>query len=189
MFNTTVLELASGYEKRNINWSKVKARYNVMHGVKKPSQMTELLNFFYARYGRAYSFPFYDHKDHDITNQVIGEGDGTTQVFQLIKTYSSGGHSYERLITKIKPDTISGVTVGGVPREYNSVAANGYSVNNLTGEITFVTAPGDGAEIVVGACEFYVHVRFDSDFMDIQLVTWDAETWADIFLVEVKEDV
>lgn len=189
MFNTTVLELASGYEKRNMNWSKVKARYNVMYGVKKPAQMTELLNFFYARRGRAYSFPFYDHKDHLITNQIIGKGDGVKKEFQIIKTYSSGGHSYERLITKLKPDTISGVTVGGVPRVLNSVDANGYTVDNLTGKITFVTAPLAGTDIVVGSCEFYVHVRFDTDYMDIQLVTYDAETWADIFLVEVKEDV
>lgn len=189
MFNTTVLELASGFERRNINWAKVKARYNVMHGVKTPEQMDDLLNFFYARRGRAYSFPFYDHKDHTITNQIIGEGDGAKSEFQIIKTYTSGGHSYERLITKLKPNTISGVTVNGVARVKDSVEANGYTVDNLTGKITFVTPPTSGADVVVGSCEFYVHVRFDTDFMDIQLVTYDAETWADIFLVEVKEDV
>src|SRR5690554_1675118 len=76
-FNTTVLELASGYEKRNINWSKVRARYNVAYGIKKPQQMDLMLNFFYARMGRAYSFPYFDHKDHKVQGQVIGYGDGT----------------------------------------------------------------------------------------------------------------
>lgn len=188
MFNTTILELASGFERRNINWSKVRARYNVTHGVKTPTDMDALLNFFYARFGRAYSFPFLDHKDHKIVNQIIAHGDGTTTTFQIIKRYQSGTYYYDRLITKIRPNTIGNVMVAGVPRVLNGGGADGYTLNPLTGVITFTTAPVLNDPIIVTYVEFYVHVRFDVDYMDIQLVTYRAESWTDIFLVEIKED-
>lgn len=189
MFNTTVLELASGYEKRNINWQKVRARYNVAYGAKQPHQMDALLKFFYARRGRAYSFPYHDWKDYKIEDQYLGEGDDVTREFQIIKTYSSGGHSYERLITKLAPGTISGLTASGVPYTLNDGGAYGYTVDLLTGMITFNNPPPMGAPIFLGYVEFYVHVRFDTDYMDIQLFTYDAESWADIFLVEIKDDI
>ncbi|RQP03999.1 MAG: hypothetical protein D1H97_20275, partial [Paracoccus sp. BP8] len=93
------------------------------------------------------------------------------------------------LITKIRPNTLGQVLVDGVPRVPNVATPNGFTINNQTGQITFVTAPGLGQAIDITYLEFYVHVRFDVDFMDVQLVTYRAETWADIFLVEIKEDV
>lgn len=188
MFNTTILELESGHEKRNINWEKVRARYNVGHVARKPEYMDLVLNFFYARHGRAYSFPFKDVKDHKIVNQVIALGDGTTTEFQIYKQYESGGFTYDRLITKLIPDTLGDVMVGGVPQVLNGGGADGFTVNNLTGKLTFNTAPAEDDPIIVTYVEFYVHVRFDTDFMDIQMITWDAESWHDIFLVEIKED-
>lgn len=187
-FSTTVLELASGYEKRNINWSKVKARYNVAHGVRTPEQMAELLNFFYARYGKAYTFPFLDHQDHKIVNQQLGIGDGATTSFQIYKRYQSKTYFYDRLITKLRPDTIGNVTVDGVPYVLDSDDDNGYSLDMLSGQVVFKVAPITDAVIVLTYIEFYVHVRFDVDYMDIQLVTYRAESWTDIFLVEVKEN-
>jgi len=187
-FNTTVLELASGYEKRNQNWSKARARYNVTYGIRNPDQMTRLLNFFYARRGRAFSFPYFDHKDHMIKNQAIGVGDGSTRTFQIFKRYESGGFYYDRLITKLIPNTLKSVAVGGVVRNPNT-----YTVDPLTGTITFTGStsniPPVGAEIFISEVQFYVHVRFDTDLADIQLVTFGAESWTDIILIEIKEDV
>lgn len=189
MFNTTVLELSSGYEKRNMNWAKVRARYNVAYGVRKPEQMDNLLNFFMARRGRAFSFPYHDWKDYKVINQQIGVGDGNQTQFQIVKQYISGGHGYNRLITKLSPGTIGNVMVNGVPRVLNGMGVDGYTVNNLSGIITFNQAPVNAHPVILTYVEFYVHVRFDTDFMDIQLVTYDAESWTDIFLVEIKEDV
>lgn len=189
MFNTTVLELASGYEKRNINWSKVRARYNVAYGIKKPEHMDKMLDFFYARMGRAYSFPYFDWKDHKIEGQVLGYGDGVRREFAIFKRYESGGHFYDRQITKLKPDTIANVQVDGFPYTENGNDEFGYTADRFTGVITFNQAPAQDVEVMLGYCEFYVHVRFDTDFMDIQLLTFEAEAWTDIFLVEIKEDV
>lgn len=189
MFNTTVLELASGYEKRNINWSKVRAQYNVTYGLRRPEQMTALLNFFYARMGRAYSFNYYDHKDHVIESQILGEGDGTQTNFQIWKTYGDQTHFYNRLITKLVPDTLTTMFVDGLPRPKDAGDPDGFQVDDLTGIVSFNTPPAPSEEVMLGHCEFYVHCRFDSDFMDVQLVTFEAETWSDIIIVEIKEDV
>lgn len=187
-FSTTVLTLASGHEKRNINWAKVRAQYNVAYGVKEPDQMTALNNFFMARWGRAYSFQYFDWRDHKIESLPLGTGDGSTKEFQIFKRYTSGGYSYDRQITKIKPNTIANVTVGGVSMILDDAGANGYTLDRLTGKITFKTAPATGAAIVLGYVEFYVHVRFDTDMMDIQLPTYNAEVWTDIILLEIKDE-
>lgn len=188
-FNTTILELASGYEKRNINWAKVRAKYNVAHGVRTPEQMDTLLNFFYARYGRAYSFPFLDHKDHKVVSQQIGLGDGVKKVFQIFKRYQSQSYFYDRLITKIRPNTLGQVLVGGVPYLLGSNTAHGFTIDNLSGQIIFKEAVAVDVPVVITYVEFYVHVRFDIDYMDIQLLTYRAESWTDIFLTEIKEDI
>lgn len=180
-FNTTVLELASGYERRNRNWKKVRGRYNVAYGVRTPEQMDNLLNFFYARNGRAFSFPYFDWKDHKIKLQDIGVGDGATRNYQIFKRYESGGFYYDREITKIVPNSITEVYVGGFPTV-------DYTVDYLTGIITFNDPVPDGEVITLIECQFYVHVRFDTDMADIQLVTYEAESWPDIVLVEIKED-
>jgi uncharacterized protein (TIGR02217 family) len=179
-FNTTVHELASGYEKRNINWSKARCRYNVAFQNRNPAAMSAILDFFYARFGRAHSFPFLDHKDHKILNQQIGLGDGATTAFQIMKTYTSGGASYNRKITKIIPASITTVTVGGTP-------TTAYTLDVLTGLITFTSAPAASAPIVINEVQFYVHCRFETDYMDIQLNNFEAETWQDIYIVEIKE--
>lgn len=187
-FSTTVLTLASGHEKRNVNWAKVRAQYNVAYGVKEPAQMTALNNFFMARWGRAYSFQYFDWRDHIIENLLLGVGNGTTRQFQIFKRYISGAYNYDRQITKIKPNTIANVTVNDVPMVLNGSGATGYTLDRLTGKVNFNTAPASGVPIVLGYVEFYVHVRFDTDMMDIQLPTYNAELWTDIILLEIKDE-
>jgi uncharacterized protein (TIGR02217 family) len=142
--------------------------------------MDEVLAFFYARFGRAYSFLFYDHNDHTVTNQVIGTGTGAQAAFPMIKRYTSGSSYYDRTITKLVPDSIGDVMVNGLP-------VTAYTMDPLTGIITFDTPPANTHPIIVTSVEFYVHARFDNDFADIQLNNYEAETWQDIMIVEVKE--
>lgn len=99
-FNTTVLPLSSGREKRNINWKNVRCEYDISYGIKEFDQIELLKNFFYARRGKAYGFRFKDWGDYECTNQIIGTGNGVKTAFQLIKTYVSGNDSYTRTISK-----------------------------------------------------------------------------------------
>lgn len=157
MFSTTIMALNSGFERRNINWATVRAAYEAMHGIKSREQMEELINFFYARMGRAYSFRYKDWSDYEIGPQIIGTGDGSTEDFQLIKTYESGGFAYDRLISKPVEGTLVNVAVA------NAIAAStilllGGNADNLdtitigSRTYTFVAgSPANDDEIEIGA--------------------------------------
>lgn len=184
-FNTSVLELASGFEKRNINWSQVRARYDVAHGVKTMEQMEALRDFFYARQGKAYSFRFKDFLDFEIMNQQIGVGDGVTRKFQIYKTYTSGVNFYNRLITKIVQGTVGGVFVGATP-----VLNPETCIDLNTGVLTLppaINTPLVDVPVTVSYCEFDVHVRFDTDHFDATHDQWETMSWSSIPLVEIKE--
>jgi uncharacterized protein (TIGR02217 family) len=106
----------------------------VASGLKKQTQLDTLIAFFRARKGRAHGFRFKDWTDYKATAQALGTGNGTITTFQLIRTYSSGGSTDVRTITKPVAGTVK-VYLAGV------LQASGWSVNTTTGVITFTTAP------------------------------------------------
>jgi uncharacterized protein (TIGR02217 family) len=55
-FATTVVATGSGHEKRNVNWSEARGRWDVASGLKKQAQIDELIAFFRSRRGKAYGF-------------------------------------------------------------------------------------------------------------------------------------
>lgn len=183
-FKTTVIALASGLERRNREWKRVRAVYDVSHGIKSPEQMEQLRNFFYARHGMADSFNYFDHADHLIFNQNIGIGDGVQRNFQIIKSYiDDGNYQYDRVITKIAPGTDLPILVGGIPQ----TKGTHYTLNYTTGIVTFTTAPAAGLPINLPTAEFYVHCRFDIDHFDPVHEFWLYQSWESIPIVEIKD--
>jgi uncharacterized protein (TIGR02217 family) len=177
-FNTTVIQLTSGHEQRNINWSEAKATYEASHGIKTRAQMEELIDFFYARYAKAYGFRFKDWADFQLAAEPIATADGVVTVFQVIKTYEPLGYPYKRIIRKLNPGTITvfnnGVDVTG-----------SVTLDNNTGLITFGVAPLAGHVIAVSG-EFHVPVRFDIDDMKVTQDQFEVMSWPSIPLVEIK---
>ncbi|HNQ98402.1 MAG TPA: DUF2460 domain-containing protein [Trueperaceae bacterium] len=199
-FKTTVLQLASGFEQRNIDWEQVKGEWDISYGLMSlrdnelDTYIHAVRDFFYARSGRAHGFRFKDWSDFEIGepsdplggHQLIGLGDGATTQFQVFKRYSSGGVSYDRVIKKLVSGTVS-VLLDSV------VQLAGYSVDVNTGLVTFDVAPaatggsGPGGEVVVQvACEFDVPVRFDDDHLKITVQTAQAGQIPAIPLVEIR---
>ncbi len=178
-YSTDIVITHGGYEQRNINWAQSRARYNVAHGVKTQSQLDALIAFFRARKGRADGFRFKDWSDYKVTGQAIGTGNGSNKIFQLVKTYSNGGITETRTITKPVTGTLA-VYV-------NSVLQSGpaYSLDSTTGKITFVTAPANTSPITADF-EFDVPVRFDTDRLSATLDAYGVNSWNDIPLVEVR---
>ncbi len=183
-FNTTVISLNSGYEKRNINWSQVRAKYNAAHGIKEREQMEELLAFFYARMGKAYSFRYFDPLDFNTGHQVLGAGDGTRTDFQIVKVYVSGVYTYTRKITKPIDGSLVGVRVGGVIQNPSN-----YTINWSSGVISFKHdfIPASLAVVEIENCEFHVHARFDTDHMEVTHDFWETMSWPQIPIVEIKD--
>lgn len=177
-FATSVVATASGYEQRNINWSSARGRWDVASGLKKQTQLDMLISFFRARKGRAHGFRFKDWTDYKATGQAIGTGDGTSKIFQLSRTYLSGGSTDVRTITKPVAGTVK-IYLAGV------LQASGWSVNTTTGVITFTTAPGNGVAVSADY-EFDVPVRFDTDRMAITIEQINLHQWSGIPILEIR---
>lgn len=187
-FSTDITETAGGFEKRNQNWSGARLRFNVARAVKTVAQYESLLKFFRGRAGRARAFRFPDWSDFkscDIakevsaTDQILGTGDGATQFFQLQKSYPAGPVTHVRMISRPRSGTVV-VALGGI------VQANGWSVDNDNGLITFDVSPPVGIVVSAGY-EFDVPARFDIDRLEPSYPFEDYFVLPDLPIVEVRE--
>ena len=186
---TDITQLASGAEHRNTPHAQSRRRYNAGAGVKSIGELHDLIAFFEARFGQLHGFRFRDPLDYKScrpdenispTDQIIGIGDGEITGFQLIKSYSDSAGQYERPITKPVLDTLK-IAINGA-----ELSASHMSVNELTGEIVFHTAPAPEAIITAGF-EFDVPVRFDTDKLDVSLEAFGAGQVINIPLIEVLD--
>lgn len=184
---TDIVVLGSGREERNARWADSRRRYNAGYGVKSLAALHEVIAFFEERRGRLYGFRWKDRADHlscapgatpAATDQAIGTGDSATDSFQLVKSYGSAFAPWQREITKPVAGTVL-VALDGVEQ------ASGWSVDAATGIVTFTAPPGAGVAVTVGF-EFDVPVRFDSDFLEINLAAFEAGEIPDIPLVEIR---
>jgi uncharacterized protein (TIGR02217 family) len=174
VFSTDIVTSASGYEKRNSNWSEARAVYNVAHGVKTKAQLDELIAFFLARRGRAHAFRFKDWSDYTAVGQrALPDGVGR---YALYKHYQSGEATYLRRIHKPVADTVL-VYV-------DNVLASA-TINADTGHVSFATPPAPVAIVTVDM-EFDVPVRFETDQLVARLDEHGQYSWSDITLVEVR---
>lgn len=178
-YSTDVVVMHSGHEQRNSNWSQARARYNVAHGVKTQAQLDTLIAFFRARKGRAEGFRFKDWTDFSASAQLLGTGDDVTTVFQLRRTYTSGGATEYRPITKPVAGSVV-LYLGGVVQN-----AESYSVNLINGEVTFDVAPAAGVSVSADF-EFDVPARFDTDRLSASLDAYGVHSWNDIPIVEIR---
>lgn len=170
MYNTTVLALGSGEERRNQNWQYPKHAYDVSYGVRTQALLESLIEFFHAVAGRAYGFRYLDPHDYKsclvaatpaFGDQVIGTGTGALTTFQLKKTYTKGANSRVRLIKK---PVLNSVLIG----KNGANQTSGWSVNTTTGVVTFDSAPANG-HVVTAGYEFDVPCRFDVDQLSVVL--------------------
>ena len=79
-FNTTVLELDSGREKRNQNWQDTRGEWDVGYGLMTKYQedpasviadVDDLIHFFYTVRGMAFSFRFKDWSDYEVGTENL----------------------------------------------------------------------------------------------------------------------
>lgn len=188
-FNTFVLELASGFEKRNINWSRVRGQWDIGYGVSNQAAYNTIRDFFYAREGRAHSFRFRDWSDYQLDRQSIGTTDGSTATFQLFKRYSSGGIDYDREITK--PLSSGGAAwINGISQNVSydgTPTASEVDINPLTGIITLGETHRLTSSLSIEIqTDFDIPVRFDTDQFDLNLLWVEAGSVPQLPIVEVR---
>lgn len=188
---TEIVALASGREERNARWAHSRRRYDAGYGVKTLTELSEVVAFFEERRGRLHGFRWRDRLDHASAapgaaisplDQVIGTGDGVAAQFALAKTYGGLHAPYRRPIVKPVPGSVR-IAVDGVEAE-EGVA---FTLDAATGVVAFLegNAPQAGEAITAGFL-FDVPVRFDSDYLEVDLSAFAAGAIPKIPLVEIK---
>jgi uncharacterized protein (TIGR02217 family) len=186
---TEIVTLGSGAEERNTPWAHSRRRYNAGYGLRSLDDVHEVIAFFEARRGRLIGFRWKDRADWKscgpseaiaADDQLIGMGDGETVTFQLVKTYASGAGGYVRPVTKPVAGSLQ-VSLGDVEQ----VLGTDFTLEATSGLVTFATAPGTDVEVKAGFA-FDVPVRFDTDFLEVNLAGFEAGSIPAIPIVEVR---
>jgi uncharacterized protein (TIGR02217 family) len=187
---TDIVMLGSGREQRNARWARSRRRYEAGYGVKTLAALSSVIAFFEERRGRLYGFRWRDRSDYSsglpgiavtALDQAIGQGDGVNATLQLVKTYGASFAPYARDIVKPVAGTVR-VAVAGVEKS----ASADFSADTTTGAVTFASSsiPHAGAAVSAGFL-FDVPVRFDTDYLEIDLAAFEAGEIPRIPLIEL----
>ncbi len=161
------------------------------YGVKTSTRCRRWWSFSRERRGRLYGFRWRDRLDYSSAapdaavtpfDQDFGSGDGTGASFALSKTYGSVYSPYRRPIGKPVADSVR-VAVGGT----ETTAGTAFTVDPTSGVVTFLAGhiPASGAA-VDGGFLFDVPVRFDTDYLEVDLSAFAAGAVPKIPLVEIR---
>ncbi len=186
---TEIVSLTNGFEERNTPWAHSRRRYDAGLGLRSLDDVAALVAFFEARAGQLHGFRWKDWADFkscapsarpDFRDQIIGQGDGETREFGLLKAYLSGPGRYVRPIRKSVEGSVR-VGLGGDEKQETLH----FSVDHAGGIIRFVEPPETGAEITAGF-EFDVPVRFDTDRIAVSVASFQAGDLPQVPVVEVR---
>jgi len=188
---TDVVTLGSGREERNARWAHSRRRYDAGYGIKTLDELRTVVAFFEERRGRLHGFRWRDPLDRSSavagesvtpTDQVLGTGDGETATFPLAKTYGGLYAPYRRPIAKPVPGS---VRVAVAESEVEEGTA--FVCDATTGIVTFLPghAPALGVAVTAGFV-FDVPVRFDTDYLEVDLNAFAAGAIPKIPLLEIK---
>ena len=189
---TEVVTLGSGHEQRNARWAHSRRRYDAGLGIRTVDQLHTILGFFEARGGRLFGFRFRDPIDHNscppgtspsAVDQTIGEGDGATERFNLVKSYGGDPILPPRPILKPVEGSVL-IAVDGVTQS----PGNDFLLDASTGVVSFTagSVPDQGALVTAGF-EFDVPVRFDTDEIVVSLTAFEAGSIPSIPLMELHQ--
>jgi uncharacterized protein (TIGR02217 family) len=186
---TEIVTLGSNRESRNARWAHSRRRYEAGYGVKTLAQLSQVIDFFEERRGRLYGFRWRDRADYAscapgalpaATDQTIGTGDGVRATFQLTKSYGGVFSVYVRNITKPVAGSVR-IAVNGVEKTGAEI-----SVDVTSGLVTF--SPGHVPQsdaLVTAGYLFDVPVRFDTDFLEIDMQAFEAGAIPKIPIIEI----
>ncbi len=192
-FNTAPFATQSGQETRNRNWAFARAEYSgsLITPVSAVGDLQGFIDnvyrFFLMVGGMADGFRFYDHIDCQASNEAMVLVSGS--IWQLQKTYSLGGRTYVRTITK--PITSSVVDYTGVSLA-NSISFTGGTtptIDHTTGKVTFASVSGTPH----ATFKYHIPVRLTSDKFEPEIQPSNDPAsggriikWNSLGLIEVR---
>jgi uncharacterized protein (TIGR02217 family) len=184
---TEIVALGSGREERNARWAHSRRRYDAGYGIKTFDALSQVVAFFEERRGMLHGFRWRDRLDHSSAapgvavtpfDQALGFGDGDTATFQLAKIYGGAFAPYARPVAKPVAGSVR-IAVDGAELD------GGVAVDVTTGVVTLSEPPGPGDAVTAGFL-FDVPVRFDTDYLEVDLSAFAAGAIPKIPLVEIR---
>jgi uncharacterized protein (TIGR02217 family) len=186
---TEIVTLVNGFEERNSPWANSRRHYDAGAGMRSLDDLAALIAFFEARRGQLHGFRWKDWADYktclpsqsvSALDQEIGLGDGVKTVFQLRKTYASGGSVYVRDLVKPVAGSVTVVVAGVV-----QTAPGEFTFEETSGIVVFNRPPALGVVVTAG-CEFDVPVRFDTDRINASISSFQAGEIPAVPVIEVR---
>jgi uncharacterized protein (TIGR02217 family) len=164
MRSVTIITRKGGQERRNLNWAYPLQRITLTVG---PSEggdaaVQELLEFWHAVGGEAYGFRVKDYADFKscyvsstpaATDQPLEQNTNSPTEYQMVKRYTAGALSSDRIISKPVQGTILIADNGTLKTETTH-----YTVDYTTGLVTLNFTPSGP---MTWGGEFDVPMRFD----------------------------
>ena len=184
---TEIVTTLTGREERNTRLKHSRRRWDAGYGVKSLEQLSHVVAFFEERRGRLHGFRWRDRLDHSSAapgvavtafDQTLGYGDGETATFQLVKMYGGAFAPYTRPVTKPVAGSVR-IAVDGVELD------GGFAVDLMSGVVTLDESPALGEAVTPGFL-FDVPVRFDTDYLEVDLSAFAAGAIPKIPLVEIR---
>lgn len=182
-FDVEINRGITGKEIRLLNTPIAYKKYTCSFANRELAFIEEIAEVYYAQRGMTYGFMLKDWFDFELENELIGEGDGAEQDFQITKKYvsytpaGSPVREYVRLITLPRTSGLV-VTINGTPTVAYTLLPDGI--------ITFTAAPANDALIRVTG-EFDVPVRFDSE-LESSMLNTGVGSYGSIKLIELLPD-
>ncbi|MBS7542000.1 DUF2460 domain-containing protein [Ancylobacter oerskovii] len=188
---TEIVTTLTGREERNTRLAHSRRRWDAGYGVTSLAQLAGVVAFFEERRGRLYGFRWRDRLDHSSAapgtavtplDQALGAGTGARAQFQLAKTYGGAHAPYARPIAKPVAGTVR-VAVDGAEQ----TEGTHYALDATLGTVTFLAGhvPAAGAGVTAGFL-FDVPVRFDTDFLEVNLTAFEAGQIPRIPVLEIR---
>jgi uncharacterized protein (TIGR02217 family) len=162
-FQTRIQRAVSGRELRALDYPYPLWQFNLVFDFLRDNpaagldELRTLMGFFMLCQGAFGTFLFQDPSDDRVSGQQIGTGDTLRTVFQLQRTMGEtlpGGGFLEPILA---PNVVSAVYFNGIIQD-----PAGYSVDSMTGLVTFNTAPRSGL-IITADYSYYFRCRFIDD--------------------------
>jgi uncharacterized protein (TIGR02217 family) len=159
--------------------------------VKTLDALSQVVAFFEERRGRLHGFRWRDRLDHSSAapgtsatplDQVLGLGDGARIAFPLVKLYGAAHAPYQRPIAKPVAASVR-VAVDGIEQGEGTA----FTCDITTGIVTFQAGhiPSAGKFVQAGFL-FDVPVRFDTDYLEVDLSAFAAGSVPRVPLVETR---